>query len=156
MYTGFGGPVDPEVQVTKPGALRKAGLRKGGEIRGSGSAWALRPSASPALVSCPSAGARKRGVRAGIGGEVRQVLGSGERRINGRGRLESAKKSAMAWGWLARTIATESQERGSCSRMLSAHADAIAVNSSGGKNLPLKKSDVGPSVSAIASEPEAS
>ena len=134
--------------------MGKAGLRRGGEIRGSGSAYVLRPSASPERVNCSSAGARKSGGPAGIGGELRHVLGSGERRINGRGRLERAKKSAMAWGWLARAIATESQERGSRSWMHSAHADAIAVNSSGGKNLPLKKSDVGPSVSTSASYPE--
>jgi hypothetical protein len=97
MYTGFGGPVDPEVKVTSPGVLRKNGLCcLIDEMLGLGTGCVSSPMVSPSGARCRRVGGRKRGVAGGMGGELRQALGSGPRTMIGTERLERAKKRATA------------------------------------------------------------
>jgi len=51
---------------------------------------------SPSGARCRRVGGRKRGVAGGMGGELRQALGSGPRTMIGTERLERAKKRATA------------------------------------------------------------
>jgi hypothetical protein len=144
MNTGLGRPVDPDVKLTIPGDERN-GVRTVGddECRGSGRTTVRSPSGSPAGANAARDGGRKRGVPAGIGGEVRQALESGGRIATGRGRLDSAKKSATTSGRLARGRAASSAVDGIevCTR--SSQPAAMDESSSEGQSLPLKRMDGG-------------
>src|SRR5262245_53568442 len=108
-YTGFGAPVEPDVKATKPGALRKECLPASPAAAGraSGIGPGRRPMGPDELGRARCAGGRNTGVPTGTGGPLCDVLGSGDRRIMGNGRLDNAKNRARASGSFARIMATD-------------------------------------------------
>jgi hypothetical protein len=99
MYTGFGSPVEPDVKFTNPGVARNGNGRVALDAgRGSETTQGRSPIDSAAADAARIDGGRNTGVPGGIGGELRQALGSGGRTTTGKEWLLSVKKRAIASG----------------------------------------------------------
>ncbi len=137
--TGFGGPVDPEVNCTMPPPLNMSTGGPGARVEASGSTWGTRPSLSPPAARWASAGGRMSGVPAGIAGSERQARTSGCSRITAGGSEVTAASSATPSGVLGSATAIGCSSPARCSRAAARQPRAIASTSSPDHRRPWAK-----------------